>query len=253
MSETPENSKGFWRLEHDSLAALLARADMCWGDARVYLALGDLTLGYRKERDRVSLSQIAKRAGMSVRHVTSAIKRLKAAGLYGQCPANGQSMTRWIIWPAPATVAADTTVTADSSTTVEQDTRTTVAADTGTTVAGDRHQEDKRKKNEKELRTPSAADPRIAEFISWFCIRFKEVRGVEYVVSHGRDRKLIQGLSQKLSLDELKARAEAMLAHKFWSDKASIPTLSAHINEFLGKASSVRLQAADRTKYDRFN
>ncbi|MCX5653726.1 MAG: hypothetical protein NTY65_03635 [Planctomycetota bacterium] len=55
---------GFWRLRHDHLATLLARRDLSWAVVRVYLALADLTVGYRKERDEVSLSQIAETAGM---------------------------------------------------------------------------------------------------------------------------------------------------------------------------------------------
>jgi hypothetical protein len=55
---------GFWRLPHDHLAALLTRRDLSWAVARVYLALANLTRGYGKERDEVSLGQIAEKAGM---------------------------------------------------------------------------------------------------------------------------------------------------------------------------------------------
>jgi phage replication O-like protein O len=69
---------GFWRLPHDDLGALLARTDLTWETARVYLALADLTIGWCKKRDAVSLSQIAEHTGMDRAHVCRALRALAA-------------------------------------------------------------------------------------------------------------------------------------------------------------------------------
>jgi len=107
----------------------------------------------------------------------------------------------------------------------------------------------KEKNKGKRPPSPSApADSRIPEFITWFSGRFKAVRGSAYIVAWGRDGKLLKDLFKSgLSLDDLKARSNAMLAHEFWGSKASIPNLSAHVNEFLSGGASgspVRLPAA---------
>jgi hypothetical protein len=93
---------GFWRLRHDDLAALLARRDLSWELARVYLALGDLTLGWGKTRDIVSLGEIAEHTGLERRHVVRALKRLAALGLYHQAEVQGEGILRWITWPPPS-------------------------------------------------------------------------------------------------------------------------------------------------------
>lgn len=97
MKGESERDGGFWRLRHDDLAAVLARHDLTGEQLRVFLALADLTLGYGKARDVVSLSQIAERAGMyamqpdgarrpDCSHVARALKRLKERGLYCSAP-----------------------------------------------------------------------------------------------------------------------------------------------------------------------
>jgi hypothetical protein len=123
---------GFWRLRHADLAALLARTDLTWETVRVYLALADPTIGWGKKRDVVSLSQIAKHAGMfyaedgsqrpDCSHVSRALRTLAEAGLCGSTPGKGQRVVRWVTWPppqaAPETAAeAGTTATHGSSAT----------------------------------------------------------------------------------------------------------------------------------------
>ncbi len=93
---------GFWRLPHNELAAVLARPDLSWETARVYLALADLTRGYGRARGVVSLGQISERVGgMPRRYVTRALAALRAKGLCGQEPSKGQSVIRWVTWPPP--------------------------------------------------------------------------------------------------------------------------------------------------------
>jgi len=110
LPATPDG--GFWRLRHDHLAALLARRDLSWSAARVYLALADLTWGYGRDRDEVSLSQIAEHTGMFLTdpdgetrpdraHVVRALKRLEECGLYGCASGEGQAMVRRVVWPPP--------------------------------------------------------------------------------------------------------------------------------------------------------
>ena len=96
------NCDGFWRLLHGDLAALLGRTDLSWGTARVYLALADLTRGYGKERDAVSLGQIGERAGMERKHVVRALRLLGNLGLYARGKPVGQTAIRWVVWPPPS-------------------------------------------------------------------------------------------------------------------------------------------------------
>jgi len=90
----------FWRLRHEDLAAVLRRTDLSWESARVYLALADLTRGYGKDRDTVSLGQISKATGIERRHVSRAIGELTKLGLYEQAE-KGDNIDRWVTWPAP--------------------------------------------------------------------------------------------------------------------------------------------------------
>lgn len=106
---------GFWRLQHDHLAALLARNDLSWRKVRVYLALADLIEGYQKPSDAVSINQIAERAGMFCtdkggkrgldrRHVSGALRDLAKLGLCGseggRCASHGKAV-HWVVWPPP--------------------------------------------------------------------------------------------------------------------------------------------------------
>jgi hypothetical protein len=165
------NDGGFWRLDHDGLAAILARRDLSWGLARVYLASADLTLGYGREQDTLSLSQIAERAGMySVKpdgskqpdcpHVARALKELSKRGLYGCTKGKGQSVVRWAIWPAPpmpdeATAGVGNPATAGSGTTAELGNETTAKA----TAEAGRHQDTKNPRRRKKKSTANKPPP----------------------------------------------------------------------------------------------
>ena len=89
---------GFWRLQHCDLAALL-KAPITWETARVFLAIGDLTQGYGKDRDTVSIDHISELTGVDRRHVGRAIRRLKELGLYGEKKVSTRRVKRWIVWP----------------------------------------------------------------------------------------------------------------------------------------------------------
>jgi hypothetical protein len=176
---------GFWRLRHDDLAALLTRRDLSWAAVRVYLALADLTRGYGRERDEVSLSQIAEKAGMfshgpdgkqypNCAHVARALKVLARLGLYGSAGGNGQAMVRWVVWPPPeyrpaaGTAEQGTTAKAGSSATAlggssgtvldgsGTTAKTTALGGSGTTAPQGRHQEDVRHQEAQEEREKAA-------------------------------------------------------------------------------------------------
>ncbi len=148
---------GFWRLQHEHLAAVLARNDLSWESARVYLALADMTLGYGKTRDVVSLGQIADRAGMIRCHVVRALKRLADLGLYGQSRARGQQMARWVIWPPPAVTEAGTSTEAGNRSVAEAGNRTVTEGVTGAGTHQDTKKGKKLKKGEKSAAKPPAA------------------------------------------------------------------------------------------------
>lgn len=121
-------TKAFWRLEHGDLAAVLARTDLAWASARVYLALADLTLGHGKDSDMVSVSQIGDLASVARWHVSRALSDLASRGLYGHETLGPRKVRRWVIWPPPpittygdSTVAGDITVHGDSAITTHGD------------------------------------------------------------------------------------------------------------------------------------
>jgi len=93
---------GFWRLLHEDLAALLARRDLSWEVVRVYLALADLTVGYGKDKDFVSITQLEGYTCIDRRHVWRALKRLGELGLYHEEVLGPTKVRRWVTWPPPA-------------------------------------------------------------------------------------------------------------------------------------------------------
>ena len=149
----PTTDGGFWRLRHDDLAVLLAwrganGESLSWSLARVFLALADLTLGWGKKADIVSLSQIADHAGMftlapdesrqpDCSNVAHSLKALERLGLAGRTKGKGQHVLRWVVWPV-----GKTTVGVNSGATVGVNSETTV----GATVDPDRHLEDQEKR-----------------------------------------------------------------------------------------------------------
>ncbi len=144
---------GFWRLSHEDLAAALARHDLSGELLRVYLALGDLTVGFGRDADVVSLGQIAEHAGgMQRQHVLRGLKRLAALGLYTQEPGGRQKIIRGIVWPAPPPPVAeagytDQTVAGTGSTTVAKP-----------VAALGSHQDSKKKKIKKRGARPVGRD-----------------------------------------------------------------------------------------------
>ncbi len=140
------DGNGFWRLFHNDLAAALSRSDLCWELARVYLALADLTLGYGKQKDTVSLSQIAEVAGMRRNNVARTLKQLKALGLCGQSKTRTQKVVRWVTWPPPA-IKVDTAIGSDNTSGIKTDTNTGIKG--GINV--DTHQDTKKKEKKIDV------------------------------------------------------------------------------------------------------
>ena len=237
---------GWWRLPHADLAALLRRRDLSWESARVLLALADLTLGFGKDRDEVSLSQIANVAGMGRPHVARALATLRKLGLVGQVPGKGQSVVRWAVWPPPLAVAdsgtaAKAIATSGNSTVAGAGSRTVAKAAAG---AGTHQDTKKRKKDNKNSKKGAAGKPppdsRVKVFLGFFCSEYKATRGQEYIVSGGKDGALVKRLLKALDgqaicgLFGLKKAARYMLDDGWASDKASVGLLASQINTWRG-------------------
>lgn len=252
---------GFWMLHHDHLEAFLARTDLSWEVARVYLALADLTHGYSKDRDTVSLGQIAERAGMftlkadgtklpDCPHVVRALKRLKTLGMYSDVPGRGQSVIRWVVWPPPSmqTIAsAGNTATAGSSTTADVGNGTTANA----TAGAGRHQDTKKSKKQKKLSPADASppDPRVKSFLDFFENAYVEALGKPYIVNFAKDgatiKRLLRSLDGKCAdpLADLQRAARNMLADSWARDRADIGLLAGKINSWLPRADRYSLSA----------
>lgn len=227
------NDGGFWRLTHGDLAAVLARRDLSGEQLRVFLALADLTRGYGHERDVVSLSQIADHAGQLRRpHVARALRVLAAKGLYGQAPAQGQTFIRWVTWPPPVPATGNTTATVPTlgNSTVPIEGNGTVPK--AVPALGTHQDTKKRKTGKKGAAAPP--DPRIKTFIDWFSEAYQAAQRRPYIVSYGKEGRLVKRLLQSLSPDELRAATRNMLADKWGKEKASIGLLSSQINTWQG-------------------
>jgi DNA-binding MarR family transcriptional regulator len=96
------NKPRIWKLKHSDVHALLKRRDLSWGQARLYLALADLTVGRGRDRDTVSMSDIAALlGGVSRPNVARAFRALERKGLVGQVGTPGKASVRWVVWPMP--------------------------------------------------------------------------------------------------------------------------------------------------------
>jgi len=252
---------GFWRLQHEHLAAALARHDLSGEQLRVYLALADLTRGYGRERDVVSIGQIAEHTGNLRRpHVVRALHVLEESGLYGQAPAKGQSVTRWVVWPPPPVPDAGNTpatVPALGNTTVPTVGNGTVPK---AVPALGKHQDTKKEKKEKKpsrgekaaasvpekrkSKTKSPPDPRVKTFIDFFCKTYAAAVGKPYIVTGGKDGATIKRLLAAVGgngidpLQELQQATGNMLADTWGRGRASIGLLASQINSWRSKATS---------------
>lgn len=78
-------------------------------------------------------------------------------------------------------------------------------------------------------------DPRIRDFIAWFCEAFEKARGVKYIVQGAKDGATVKRLLSTLAPDEIKSAAHVMLADDWGGQRASIGLLSSQINAWRGK------------------
>ena len=239
---------GFWQLWHEDLAALLVRTDLSWGTARVYLALADLTIGYGKGRDVVSLGQIAERAGMTRRHVSRALERLKKLKLYGYHEVRKHVKVRWVLWPPPPVPESGNSNHTDA---------VPAAGNSGVPGAGNSpvpravpngvpdvgtHQDSEITKTGKKGKDRASAppDPRVETFMQIFSDMYRDRVGTKYLVSSGKDRALAKDLLHKLDGDEdvddpvaeLLQAAERMFDDRWGRSYAGIGVLASQINHW---------------------
>ena len=131
--------KGFWRLQHDDLAALLRR-HLGGRELRVALALGSLTVGFGKPKDTVTAGQIAAVTGDSRSHVHDVLTALQEEGIAKQEAVEPHVIRRWLdVRGSPETGAPDSPETGPpgSTKTVLPDSTKTVLPDSTKTVLPD--------------------------------------------------------------------------------------------------------------------
>lgn len=245
---------GFWRLRHEDLTAVLARHDLTGGQLRVYLALADLTRGFGRDRDAVSLGQIAQHAGgMRRPHVVRALHALQTKGLYGQAAVRGRAVSRWVTWPPPVPSAENTggTVPAEGNGTVPTGGNTTVPKGVPTDGNHQDHQELQKQEKRKRAAGRPPPDPRIKVFIDWFCQEYQSVQGRPYIVQGAKDGATVKRLLHALDGDgndapgQLRQAAQAMLADSWGRPKADIGLLASKINAWL----AVPAQGGQRSQH----
>ena len=155
-----ENSQnnGFWRLEHEHLAALLALPGLSWRLARIYIALADLTHGRGKPEDVVAISQIATLAHVDRGNTYRALKELEVLGLYAEVKISTKKFRRRVIWPPPIILPKKTPVVVSGG----NNSVLAVDADGGNKfdAPGGKHQEKKVRKTKKGAKSPPAPKPK---------------------------------------------------------------------------------------------
>ena len=251
---TMNNSTGFWALCHAELAALLNRGDLSGETVRVYLAVADLTRGYQKDRDIISLSQITKLTGLSTAHICRALRRLRELGLYGSKRSKGGRVQRWVIWPPPPTAEIGSTARAGSTEAGSRGTAGTGSRDTaeigreGTAQAG-RHQEVNKKKKEvrkkgarRRTTRPKPINPCVHEIIEFFFGEFRRAHDREFIITNANEAHgIVRNLLDKLNgngvdpVARLKMAIRNMFRDSWGRDHASFGTLSKQLNKWLGR------------------
>jgi len=105
-------------------------------------------------------------------------------------------------------------------------------------------------------RQKATPDPRVKEFVQWFCEEYQRVKKRPYIVSHGKDQKIVKTLLQQLTVDQLKLATTAMLADPWGGPRASIGLLLSGLNQWLDGPSKTSaksgkfLPAQPATTYD---
>jgi hypothetical protein len=228
----PAHQKGFWKLHHLDLRAILRTSGLSWEAVRVFLALGDLTLGRGKAEAAISNGDLARFGGMHREHVPRAIERLRGLGLYDEKRVSDRRVVRWIVWPTESTgvtKAGDT----------QADQGVTRLGDAGVTKTGDKsvaRSGDTIKK--KTLKTPrlTAGKGEHQQLVKWFCDQYERVTGIRYDFQGGKDGQAVKRLVEKYAFDELKAMTAAMFDDTWGRDNASPAILWSQRNKWRQKA-----------------
>ena len=223
--------KGFWQLQHDDLQALLQCPGLCWGTVRIFLSLGDLTLGWGKAKDVISLGKIARFSGIHRKHVPEAINRLRELGLYGEKRLSARKVVRWILWPDTMAGVPEAGDMQDGQGVPEVGSMSVPEAGSESApVAGDTL-----KKKTKRPSRKAEADGH-QKFVEWFCDEYQRQTGIAYDFQGGKDGAALKALLKKYTVKELQAMTTAMLADPWGRENASIALLRSQVNRWRQKA-----------------
>jgi len=226
--------------------AIARRGDLT-GSAKVVFAI--IADRVRRNLEPLGHRALAAEAGLNVKTAKDAVDALATAGLICiQWPGNGRRAAYTVVHQsAPETGAPRKPGRPEKQ---------GASAPKNGALALRKRVRDKEEK--KKSRRCAPGDPRVREFLAWFCGEFEKTKGRPYVPAHGRDGKLIKGLLAALNghgtdpMPKLRAAALHMLADPFWADKADIPLLAGKINRFLASPHRRRYTpATGRTGYNR--
>ena len=232
---------GFWGIPHKDVKAIHA-LHLPGELMRVYQSVADLTRGYGKAKDIISLGQISEMACTDNRHTYRALKKLSQLGLYRESRISTRKILRWVVWPPPAGSSRKAPVSAmggvnRDNATAGVNSKNPVSARAGVkdNALGGAHQYKKVK--EEEGHRPSSAPSDHKQFMEFFCTEYHGALGRKYIVTGAKDGNLVKALLGKLSLDELKLATRNMLADAWGQSRASIGLLSSQINTWLNDTS----------------
>jgi|GEM_PF-7061883 len=227
----PARQRGFWKLHHDDLQGLLNCPGLCWGTVRVFLALGDLTLGWGKPQDVISLGEIARFSGIRRKHVPRAIDRLRELGLYGEEHLSARKVVRWIVWPDKAAGVPEAgDIQGGQGVPKAGSISVPGAGSKSVPAAGDTI----KKKNNKNPRKAGADGHK--QFTDWFCLEYERVTGIPYDFQGAKDGAALKALLKKYPIEELQAMATAMLTDPWGRKNATIAMLRGQVNRWRQEA-----------------
>lgn len=231
MTQAASPQRGFWKLHHDDLQAFLQCSGLSWESARVFLALGDLTLGWGRDKGIVSVGDIARFAGMRRKYVLRAIARLRELGLYGENRLSDRQTERWILLPERAGGSPEAGGTQGVTDSPEvgansPEAGATNGPDLGATL------------KTKDVKTPrlTAGKGGHQQFVEWFCAEYERQTGIKYKFQKGKDGSAVKALVKEHTFGELQALTKAMLQDKWGRENASPANLRGQINKWRLKA-----------------
>lgn len=103
-NKSPQLSGGYTQIANELLEAV-SLYPFTGGELKTVLVIMRLTYGYKRKMSNISLTEISKRTGLSRRHVSNVLKRLRGSSVINSAKFNNRNLlgihkdySRWKLW-----------------------------------------------------------------------------------------------------------------------------------------------------------